>query len=109
MSSLRKLLPFLRPFRLHMLIVIIGSGVITAMNLVNPWLVRELIQIIRTETGDTAVSRIVTLAIILTVVFFARSIFRYLYLYIAHVMAYSFVSNLRVALYNHLQRSEEHT
>jgi uncharacterized protein YjgD (DUF1641 family) len=28
---------------------------------------------------------------------------RYLYLYIAHVMAYSFVSDLRVAVYDHLQ------
>jgi ATP-binding cassette, subfamily B, bacterial len=104
MSAFRKLLPYLRPFRWHMLIVIIGSGVITAMNLVNPWLVRELIQIIRTETGDTAVNRIISLSIILTVVFIARSIFRYLYLYVAHIMAYNFVSNLRVTLYNHLQR-----
>ena len=41
---------------------------------------------------------------ILVVVFIARAIFRFLYSYIAHIMAYSFVNDLRVALYAHLQR-----
>ncbi|MBC7814455.1 MAG: ABC transporter ATP-binding protein, partial [Burkholderiales bacterium] len=104
MHSLRRMLPYLRPYRWHMLVVIFASGGLTAMNLVNPWLVRELVQIIRTETGDTATNRVIQLGIILIIVFIARALFRYLYSYIAHVMAYSFVNDLRVALYNHLQR-----
>jgi ABC-type multidrug transport system fused ATPase/permease subunit len=104
MYSFRRLFPFLRQYRWHMIIVIISSGVITAMNLINPWLVRELVQIIRTETGDAAVRRVITLAVLLLVVFILRSIFRFLYSYIAHVMAYSFVGTLRVAVYNHLQQ-----
>lgn len=104
MYSLRRLLPFLRQFRLHMLVVILSAGGITAMNLINPWLVRELVQIIRTQTGDTAKDRIVQLAVLLLVAFIARAVFRFLYSYIAHIMAYSFVNNLRVALYNHLQQ-----
>ena len=54
MESFRTLWPYLRPYRWYMLIVIFASGGITAMNLVNPWLVRELVQIIRTEKGDAA-------------------------------------------------------
>ncbi len=104
MYSFRRLLPYLRQYRWHMVIVILSSGVITAMNLVNPWLVRELVQIIRTETGDAAVNRVITLAVLLLVVFILRSIFRFLYSYIAHIMAYSFVDTLRVAVYNHLQQ-----
>jgi len=104
MKSFRTLWPYLRQYRWYMLVVIFASGGITAMTLVNPWLVRELVQIIRTETGDAASSRIITLALILTVVFVSRFLFRFLYSYLAHVMAYSFVGDLRVVVYNHLQR-----
>ncbi len=104
MYYFRRLFPFLRPYRWHMLIVILSAGGITAMNLFNPWLVRELVQIIRVERGDAAVSRVSTLAVILVIVFVARALFRFLYSYVAHIMAYSFVNDLRVALYAHLQR-----
>lgn len=104
MYAFRRLLPLLHRYRWHMLVVIISSGGITAMNLVNPWLVRELVQILRVESGDAASNRILQLAVTLLVVFVFRAIFRYLYLYIAHVMAYSFVNDLRVAVYDHLQK-----
>lgn len=104
MQSLRKLLPYLYPYRWYMLVVILSSAGITAMNLVNPWLVRELIQIVRVEKPDTAMNRVITLAGGLVVVFIVRAICRYMYAYIAHIMAYNFVNDLRVALYAHLQR-----
>ncbi|MCA0456402.1 MAG: ABC transporter ATP-binding protein/permease [Chloroflexi bacterium] len=104
MYAFRRLLPLLYRYRWHMLVVIVSSGGITAMNLVNPWLVRELVQILRVETGDAATNRILQLATVLFVVFIFRAIFRFMYLYIAHVMAYSFVNDLRVAVYDHLQK-----
>src|SRR5262249_27088916 len=104
MYPLRRLWPYFRLYRWHMLLVILSSGGFTAMNLANPWLVRELVQVIRTQTGASAQNRIVTLAVILLVAFIARAIFRFLYLYVAHVMAYRFVDDMRVALYNHLQQ-----
>ncbi len=103
MYAFRRLLPFLRPYRRHMLVVIVSATAITAVNLINPWMVRELIQNIRVDAGDAAVRRIIQLAAILLVIFIVRAACRYLYLYIAHVMAYSFVSDLRVAVYDHLQ------
>jgi ABC-type multidrug transport system fused ATPase/permease subunit len=104
MASLRKLLPYLMPYRWHMLVVILASGGITTMNLINPWLVRELVQIVRTERGGAAVTRITTLAAVLIVVFVCRAACRFLYSYIAHVMAWSFVGDMRVVVYSHLQR-----
>jgi ABC-type multidrug transport system fused ATPase/permease subunit len=74
------------------------------MNLVNPWLVRELLQVLRIDQHDAAKNRIFTLAAVLVVVFIVRAICRYLYGYLAHIMAYNFVNDLRVALYDHLQR-----
>lgn len=104
MYAFRRLIPFLRRYRWHMLVVIIASGGITAMNLINPWLVRELVQTIRLESGNVALNRVLSLAGVLLVVFICRAVFRFLYAYIAHVMAYSFVDDLRVAVYDHLQR-----
>jgi ATP-binding cassette subfamily B protein/subfamily B ATP-binding cassette protein MsbA len=104
MYSIRKLLPYLRKYRWHMLTVIVAALSITAVNLVNPWLVRELVQIVRTETGDTAVNHIMNIAVVLVAVFVARAVFRFLYSYIAHVMAYGFVGDMRGIIYNHLQQ-----
>lgn len=104
MYYMRRLFPFLRQYRWHMLLVIVSAGTITALNLVNPWLIRELVQIIRIENGEDARSRVVTLAVMLVGVFILRAIFRFLYSYVAHIMAYSFVGDLRVAVYAHLQR-----
>lgn len=104
MQAFRKLLPYIYPYRWYMLAVIIASVGITSMNLVNPWLVRELVQIVRTETGDAATNRVISLGVFLIVVFLIRAVSRFLYSYLAHVMAYSFVGDLRVVLYNHMQR-----
>jgi ABC-type multidrug transport system fused ATPase/permease subunit len=104
MYSLRRLLPYLRPYRWRMIVVIFSAATITGLSLVNPWLIRQLIQIIQSETGDTALNHVAVLAAILVVVFIARAIFRFLYSYMAHVVAYSFVGDLRVIVYNHLQR-----
>ena len=59
MYAFRRLLPFLRPYRWLMAIVIVSAAIITAVNLTNPWLVRELIQNIRVDAGDEAINRII--------------------------------------------------
>lgn len=104
MYAFRRLLPYLRVYRWHMALVIVAAAGITAANLINPWLVRELIQNIRVDAGDDAVNRIFQLALVLLGVFILRAVLRYVYLYIAHVMAYSFVGDMRVAVYDHLQQ-----
>ncbi len=103
MASFRKLLPLLRPYRWQMAAVIFSAVGITAMNLINPWLIRSLIQVIQTETGSSAVDHVTTLAIIMIVTYFARALFRYVYSYIAHVVAYRVVGDVRVTVYTHLQ------
>lgn len=104
MYAFRRLLPYLRQYRWHMLVVILASCGITIANLVNPWLVRELVQIIRTESAESAPGHILSIAAVLVAVFAARAVFRFLYSYIAHVMAYGFIGDMRVIVYNHLQQ-----
>jgi ATP-binding cassette subfamily B protein len=104
MYSIRRLLPYLRKYRWHMLVVIVAALSITAVNLINPWLVRELVQIVRTDSGDSALNRIMNIAALLVAVFVGRALFRFLYSYIAHVMAYGLVGDMRAIIYSHLQQ-----
>lgn len=104
MQSIRKLSPFLRPYRWHLLIVIFSTLGVTAANLVNPWLVRNLVQVIRLDAGAAeGMAVIVQLTLGLLVTFGLRALFRFLTAYIAHIMAWSLVGDLRVAMYAHLQ------
>ncbi|MBZ0294867.1 MAG: ABC transporter ATP-binding protein/permease [Anaerolineae bacterium] len=106
MKSLRKLLPFLKPYRWHMLTVILATLGVTVTNLIHPWLIRTLIQIVsdQTSTQEAVLQTVTGLAAVLLTVFVLRSFSTFLKSYIAHVMAWSVVSDMRVALYGHLQR-----
>ncbi len=105
MKPFLDLWPYLKSYRLHMLIVIFSTLVVTAMNLVNPWLVRSLVEIISDPNSerDVVIDGITRLTLGLISIFLVRAVFRFLTSYIAHVMAWNFVSDLRVALYGHLQ------
>jgi ABC-type multidrug transport system fused ATPase/permease subunit len=48
--SLSKLLPYLRPYRWHILLVVSCALGATAMMLAGPWLIRDLVRIIATES-----------------------------------------------------------
>ncbi|MFN8418596.1 MAG: hypothetical protein U0528_05035 [Anaerolineae bacterium] len=96
MHSLRKLLPYLRPYRWYMLVVILASAGITAMNLVNPWLVRELVQMVRIGQIDTGMDRVITMAALLVGIFHPPRHLPLLVRPFSIMLSYNFVSDLRV-------------
>lgn len=106
MKSLRKLRPFLKPYRWHMLVVILATLGVTVTNLIHPWLIRSLIQLVTDQASsqEAALQTVTTLAVVLLIVFLLRSLSAFLKSYISHVMAWRVVSDVRVALYGHLQR-----
>ncbi|HET7559482.1 MAG TPA: ABC transporter ATP-binding protein [Limnochordia bacterium] len=111
MHTIWRLRAFLRPYRTHMLVVIAATVGVTALNLVGPWIIRELMYLVRTGTQGDLFERIDTLQgklLILAAIYAAAQLLRsgllFVTNYIAHVMAWSFVGDLRVALYHHLQK-----
>jgi ATP-binding cassette subfamily B protein/subfamily B ATP-binding cassette protein MsbA len=105
MRSFLKLIPFMKPYRWHMAVVILSTIVVTLANLVNPWLIRSLVGTVGSGASQEAMlNQIANLALGLMVVYALRAVFRYLMGYVAHIMAWNYVSDLRVALYSHLQR-----
>ena len=78
------------------------------MMLAGPWLIRDLVRIIAAESQDggwkEAVRPVSWLTLGLVASFLLRSAFLFLMGYLAHVVAWSYVRDLTVALYEHLQR-----
>jgi ATP-binding cassette subfamily B protein len=105
---LSKLLPYLRPYRWHVLLVVLCSLGATAMMLAGPWLIRDLVRIIalesRSDGWEEAVGPVSWLTLGLVASFALRSAFMFLMGYVAHIVAWSYVRDLTVALYEHLQR-----
>ena len=105
MRALRKLLPFLKPHRLHVAVVFLCAVGATATNLAGPWFIRSLIGLLEGGEGWSAVGQEISwLVLALAGAFVFRAGFVFLVGYLAHIVAWSFVSDVTVALYDHLQR-----
>jgi len=78
------------------------------MMLAGPWLIRDLIRIIATESQGggwkQAGGPVSWLTLGLVASFLLRAAFLFLMGYVAHIVAWSYVRDLTVALYEHLQR-----
>jgi ATP-binding cassette, subfamily B, bacterial len=78
------------------------------MMLVGPWLIRDLVRIIAAESQGggwrEAVGPVSWLTLGLVASFLLRAVFLFLMGYVAHIVAWSYVRDLTVALYEHLQR-----
>jgi ATP-binding cassette subfamily B protein/subfamily B ATP-binding cassette protein MsbA len=78
------------------------------MMLAGPWLIRDLVRIIAAESQGGgwkgAAGPISWLTLGLVAAFLLRSAFLFLMGYVAHIVAWSYVRDLTVALYEHLQR-----
>jgi ATP-binding cassette, subfamily B, bacterial len=105
---LGRLLPYLRPYRWHAALVVLCAFGATAMMLIGPWLIRDLVRIIASESEgggwSAAVEPVSWLTLGLVASFLLRAAFLFLVGYFAHVMAWSYVRDLTVSLYEHLQR-----
>ena len=106
MESLRKLLPHLKVYRWHMLVVILATLGVTAANLTHPWVIRQLIAILNGGEQDSTLlgQEVTRLALLLVGIYSLRALAAFLKSYVSHVMAWSVVGDLRVVLYAHLQR-----
>jgi ATP-binding cassette, subfamily B, bacterial len=102
------MLPYLRPYRWHVLLVMLCALGATAMMLAGPWLIRDLVRIIAAQSKGggwkEAVGPVSWLTLGLVASFLLRAAFLFLMGYVAHIVAWSYVRDLTVALYEHLQR-----
>lgn len=105
MAMFSRLRAFLQPYKLHMIVVLVATLAVTVFSLAGPWILREVISIVtqRLEEPGSWESMGV-LAGTLLAMYALRALFEFVKSYVAHVMAWNYVSDLRVALYDHLQK-----
>ena len=77
---------------------------ITAMNLIAPWMLRDLVALLDKGFTREDLSSVYRIAAVLTGAYLLRAGFRFVYQYFAHVAAWRVVAELRVRVYSHLQK-----
>lgn len=104
MKNLIRLVKYAKPYW-HLLII---SGVsllaITAINLLGPWMIKNLVAILTGDFSESSMSAIWNIAIILAAAYLLKILFRYLNNYLSHKAAWNLVADMRVRVYDHLQK-----
>ncbi len=105
MQTLRAFLRFAKPYRTALLITVASMTLLVGVQLLTPWIIRELIGAVRTQ-GTAAVdySFVTRLALLALAVFVARAGLEFLRSYMAHVAGWGVVADVRKAVYRHLQQ-----
>jgi ATP-binding cassette subfamily B protein/subfamily B ATP-binding cassette protein MsbA len=104
MKNLLRLVRYAKPYWGLLVISGLSMIMITLFNLLNPWLIKELIAVLTNNLGSSSMIRIRNIAIILTVAYVGKAFFRFLNSYLSHVAAWRLVADMRVMVYDHLQK-----
>ena len=104
MKNLIRLVKYAKPYW-HLLII---SGMsllaITALNLLGPWLIRNLVAILTGDFNEMSMGAIWEIAIILAASYLIKILFKFLNGYLSHKAAWNLVADMRVLIYDHLQK-----
>lgn len=104
MKNYLRILKQARPYWKYLIITGISLLAITALNLITPLKVRELIDVLTQGENSNRMSTIRGISFILVAAYIARAIFTYLNRYLSHVAAWNLVADMRVLVYEHLQK-----
>ncbi|MDQ3396523.1 MAG: ABC transporter transmembrane domain-containing protein, partial [Deinococcota bacterium] len=98
-------LGFARRYRLSLFVTVISMVALVGLQLLIPWIIRGLIEAVRTQPADIVSYDIVTrLALIALAIYLVRAGMEFLRSYMAHVAGWGVVADVRDAVYRHLQR-----
>lgn len=103
MKCLKRLLKVAHPYWGLLILVCLSTIIMTGLNLIVPWLLRDLTAGL---TGEEVISieHIYKLGLILIFAYLARMGLRYFTSYYSHVVAWNVVELMRVKVYSHLQK-----
>ncbi|MEM7732842.1 MAG: ABC transporter ATP-binding protein [Pseudomonadota bacterium] len=99
---MKRILPYLLPYRRTAGFVMVLTLVVTATGLLGPWLIREIVLVIEENRVD-ATRHVTYAALGLIAVHFARSGAEAAMFHYSHVVAFNTCRDLRNAIYRHLQ------
>ena len=105
MKSLKFVFVFAKKYKVALVLTVISMLLLVGAQLIIPWVIRQLINIITTSTLSANTMRTISqLAFIVLAIYIARAGLMYLRLYLAHIAGWGVVADVRGYVYDHLQR-----
>lgn len=104
MKNILRLVKYARPYWYLLIISAFSVIAITVLNLIGPQLITELIDILSGDFDKGSMAAIRSLALILAATYLLRILFRFLNNYLSHKAAWNLVEDMRVKVYDHLQK-----
>ena len=105
MRQLRFLLKYARRYVGALVLTVVSMFLLVGAQLTVPWIVRSMIATVTNPSaGLEAMGSITRLAVLALVVYVARAVLRFVRSYMAHVAGWNVVADVRLEIYQHLQR-----
>lgn len=96
---------YVKRYARPLIITIVSMVSLVGVQLVAPWIVKEMIAAVTDEAaGPETMDLITQLALIALLVYVVRSVLQFLRSYMAHVAGWNVVADIRQDVYEHLQR-----
>lgn len=105
MGAIQLVFRFAKKYWVALLLTVISMVALVGIQLLIPWLIKELIALVTTKPFvDDIVQQITRLAIIGLIVFVARAALSFLRSYQAHIAGWGVVADTRKYIYQHIQQ-----
>jgi ATP-binding cassette, subfamily B, bacterial len=105
MKELKALSRFMKPYKWFIALATLCMVMVTAMNMVGPWMVRNLIKTVTDGIeGHQSIKQINMLALIVITVYILRAICQFGTDYISHYAAWNMLKEIRQYMYDHIQK-----
>jgi ATP-binding cassette subfamily B protein len=105
MRHLRFLPKYAKRYVGPLALTVVSMFLLVGVQLVIPWIVRTMVATVTDPAaGPEAVGSITRLAVLALVVYVMRAVLRFLRSYMSHVAGWNVVADVRLEIYEHLQR-----
>jgi ATP-binding cassette subfamily B protein len=96
---------FARRYVWPLILTVLSMLLLTGAGLVGPWIVKTMVETVTVPgAGSEAMRRVTQLALLGLAVFAAQAVLRFVRSYMAHIAGWGVVADVRIAIYQHLQR-----
>ncbi len=105
MDNIIFIVKHIRKYVLFLLGAILSTLLLVGVQLLAPWIIKELIQTVtEAASGDADLKYITSLAVLIFFVYLFRGVFRFSGSYLSHKAGWGVVADVRHKIYAHLQR-----
>ncbi len=105
MKPFKLLFSFAKNYKKSLILAILSMLLLVGAQLLIPWLIRSLINVITDQDLSSSSLRTITnITIIAFLAFAARGVMQFIHTYTAHIAGWGVVSDARKFVYDHLQR-----